>query len=579
MVEMALRLPKFPRAGRLRVSPLLPIALLPMVALTGFILVTLWVSFQTGIIGTPQATYTLDNYRAVFTDPLVYGVLLNTLVFAFATTIFAMAIGLPIAWLTERTTIGGKPLIYGIMTVGLLIPGIFVAMGWTFIAHPRIGFVNHWLVSLLGLESGPINIGTPLGMGFVQGLSLAPLAFILTVQMFRAMDPLLEEAARIAGMGFTSTLRRITLPLATPGILAAAIYIFTVGIATFDIPAVLGLGNRVYLFSTYMFIQTFPQEYVPRYGITAAVGTAMIVVALALTSWYGQVLRRGNRYQVITGKGYRPKAIHLGHWAIASWAFIGFYAFIAKVLPIAMIAFVAFSPYVAAPSLDLLSQLSLSNFYRINWELVGRGLRNTVTLMLVVPLVVLIFSFCISWLVVRSRSRARYALEFGAFLPHTLPEILFAIGALLMALFVLRDFLPLYDTVWLIALVYLVVRLAFATRAMNGSLLQVHRELEEAAFVAGLSTIRTAWRVVLPLIRPTIVSVWIWTMLLVYREVTVAVFLTSQNSITLPVVVWSYWNNAGMTEASMVTLIMILLFSPLLVLFWRFGRRGGLMAG
>ena len=579
MAELALRLLRFPGAGRIRVSPLLPIALLPMIALLGFIVVIVWVSFQTGVIGTPQASYTLDNYRAVFTDPLVYGALLNTLVFAASSTLFAMAIGLPIAWLTERTTIGGKPLIYGIMTVGLLIPGIFVAMGWTFIAHPRIGFLNRWLVDWLGLEQAPINIGAPVGMGFVQGLSLAPLAFILTVQMFRAMNPLLEEAARIAGLGFTATLRRVTLPLATPGILAAAIYIFTVGIATFDIPAVLGLGNRVYLFSTYMFIQTFPQEYVPRYGITAAVGTAMIIVALALTFWYGQILRRGHRYQVITGKGYRPKPIHVGRWAVVSWALIGFYAFIAKLLPIAMIAFVAFSPYVAPPSFDMLSQLSLSNFYRINWELVGRGLRNTVTLMLVVPVVVLIFSFCISWLVVRSRSRARYALEFGAFLPHTLPELLFAIGALLMALFVLRDFLPLYDTVWLIAIVYIVVRLAFATRAMNGSLLQIHKELEEAAQVAGLSTLRTARRVVLPLIRPTMLSVWIWTTLLVYREVTVAVFLTSQNSITLPAIVWSYWNAAGMTEASMVTLLMILLFSPLLVLFWRFGRRSGLMAG
>lgn len=566
-----------PSAVRVRVSPLLPIALVPMVCLAGFILVVVWVSFQTGIIGTSEARYTLDNYRAVFTDPLVYSALWNTLIFAATTTFFAMAIGLPIAWLAERTTIRGKTLIYGIMTVGLLIPGIFVAMGWTFVAHPRIGFVNRWLVDLMGFESGPINIGTPLGMGFVQGLNLAPLAFILTVQMFRAMDPLLEEAGRIAGLGFGATLRRITLPLAAPGILAAGIYVFMIGIATFDIPAVLGLGNRVYLFSTYMYIQTFPQEYVPRYGITASIGTAMIAVALGLTFWYGKVLSRGNRYQVITGKGYRPKPVELGVWAILSWAFIGFYAFIAKVLPIAMIAFVAFSPYVAAPSLDMLSQLSLSNFYRINWELVGRGLRNTVTLMLVVPVVVLIFSFCISWLVVRSRSRARYALEFGAFLPHTLPEILFAIGALLMALFVLRDFVPLYDTVWLIAIVYVIVRLAFATRALNGSLLQVHRELEEAARVAGLSTVRTAWRIVLPIIRPTILSVWIWTTLLVYREVTVAVFLTSQNSVTLPAIVWSYWNAAGMTEASMVTILMILFFSPLLLLFWRFGRRSGMM--
>jgi iron(III) transport system permease protein len=579
MTEIALRLVKFPSLRAFRVSPLLPIALLPMIALSGFILVIVWVSFQSGIIGTPQAQYTMENYRAVFGDPLAYSALLNTLVFAASTTLFAMVIGLPIAWLTERTTIGGKPIIYGIMTVGLLIPGIFVAMGWTFIAHPRIGFLNHWLVMLAGFEEGPIHIGTPLGMGFVQGLNLAPLAFIFTVQMFRAMNPLLEEAARIAGLGFTSTLRRVTLPLAMPGILAAAIYIFTIGIATFDIPAVLGLGNRVYLFSTYMFIQTFPQEYVPRYGITAAIGTAMISVALLLTFWYSRVLKTGNRYQVITGKGYRPKPVQLGGWAGPCWALIALYAFIAKVLPIIMIAFVAFSPYVAAPSIEMLSQLSLGNFHRINWELVGRGLRNTVTLMLVVPAVVVLLSFCISWLVVRSRSRARYALEFGAFLPHTLPEVLFAIGALLMALFVLKGVLPLYDTVWLITIVYVVVRIAFATRAMNGALLQVHTELEEAASVAGLSIWRTARRVVLPLIQSTIFSVWIWTMLLVYREVTVAVFLTSQNSITLPAVVWSYWNAAGMTEASMVTIIMITLFSPLLVVFWRFGRQGGMASG
>lgn len=579
MAELALRTVRWPVAGRIRLSPLVPIAILPMVALVGFIVVIVWVSFQAGVIGTPQAIYTLDNYRAVFTDPLVYGVLANTIVFAVSTTLFAIAIGLPIAWLTERTTIGCKPLIYGIMTLGLLIPGIFVAMGWTFIAHPRIGFLNHWLVGSLGLEAAPINIGTPIGMGFVQGLNLAPLAFIFTVQMFRAMNPLLEEAARIAGMGFVATMRRVTLPLAAPGILAAAIYIFMIGIATFDIPAVLGLGNRVYLFSTYMFIQTFPQEYVPRYGITATVGTAMIVVALAFTYVYAQVLRRGDRYQVVTGKGYRPKPVDVGLWAIPCWTLIGLYALISKLLPIAMIAFVAFSPYVAPPSLEMLGQLSLSNFYRINWELVLRGLRNTITLMAVVPAMVLLFSFCISWLVVRTRSRARYVLEFGAFLPHTLPELLFGIGALLMALFVLRDILPLYDTVWLIALVYVIVRLAFATRAMNGSLLQIHKELEEAARVAGLSTLRTARRIVLPLIRPTLLSVWIWTMLLVYREVTVAVFLASQNSVTLPVVVWGYWNNAGMTEASMVTMLMILLFSPLLIVFWRFGRRSGMLGG
>ncbi|MBI2358809.1 MAG: ABC transporter permease subunit, partial [Deltaproteobacteria bacterium] len=175
--------------------------------------------------------------------------------------------------------------------------------------------------------------------------------------------------------------------------------------------------------------------------------------------------------------------------------------------------------------------------------------------------------------VVRSRSRMRYALEFGAFLPHALPEVIMAIGASLLALFVLGNFVPLYGSVWLIAIVYVIARLAFATRAINSSLLQIHRELEEAAYAAGLSAVRTSWRILLPLLRPTLLSVWIWSAILVYRELTVAVFLVSDNNITLPAVIWSYWASGTFNKAAAVTLVMTLVLTPLILVFWWFGRR------
>lgn len=573
-MQAVLRLP-VSLGARVRKPPLLlSLALAPMAVILLFVAVLVWVSFQRGIVGTAAASYTLENYWVIFGDTFIYHVLWNTGIFTLSTTFFALAIGLPIAWLAERTTIPGKTLIYAIMTLGLLIPGIYTAMGWTFIAHPRIGFLNRWLVDFFGFESGPINIATPIGMGFVQGLNLAAVAFILTAQMFRAMNPTLEEAAKVHGMSFGGTLRRITLPLALPGILAAVIYIITIGIATFDIPAILGLGNRVYMLSTFIYLKAHPPDSgLPEYGIIAAMGTFMIMVAVMLTMWYGQVLRQGHRFEVITGKGYRPTLIKLGGWTVIGWGFIALYALISKLLPLLLIAYAAFTPYLAPPSFEMMRQFSLVHFYAMDWGLVLRGLSNTAKLVLVVPLLVLLFAFCISWLVVRSRSRARYALEFGAFLPHALPEVILAIGALLLALFVFRDFLPLYGSVWLIAMVYVVARLAFATRAVNGSLLQIQRELEEAAFVAGLSTFRTAWRVLFPLLRPALLSVWIWTALLVYRELTVAVFLAGHDSITLPAVIWSYWFSGGMNYASAVTLLMTLVFTPLILVFWWFGRR------
>ncbi|HEY7558743.1 MAG TPA: iron ABC transporter permease [Candidatus Binatia bacterium] len=579
MKTETLRLPAFFGAKSHTSSALLSVALIPMAVIFILVVVMFWISLQQGAFGTPSATYTLSNYGAVFSDPFVYRVAANTIIFTVTATFIALLFGLPIAWLVERTTIAGKTLIYAIMTLGLLIPGIYTAMGWTMIAHPRIGILNRWLVDLFGLADAPINIATPIGMGFVQGLSLSALAFILTAQMFRAMNPTLEEAARVHGMGYGKIMRRVTLPLARPGILAAVIYILTIGVATFDIPAILGLGNRVYMLSTFIYLKVHPQGAgLPEYGITGVVGAFMIIVAGLLTLWYGQVLRQGHRFEVVTGKGYKPALIRLGGWSVAAWSFIAGYAFVSKLLPLLLIAYAALMPYFVPPSLAAMSQLSFAHFYGMDWQLVLRGLTNTAILVTVVPLVVLLLAFAISWLIVRSRSRLRYALEFGAFLPQALPEVILSIGALLLSLFVLGTTIPLYGSVWIIAIVYVVARLAFATRALNGSLLQIHRELEEAAFVAGLSNARTAWRVLFPLIRPTLFSVWIWSALLVYRELTAAVFLAVHDNITLPAVVWSYWYGGNINKASAVTLLMTLVLTPLILAAWWWGRRSQVSA-
>lgn len=563
------------RAPRPKVSPLLTgLASIPLVVIFVLVAVLAWISFQTGILGSFEANYSLDNYAELLGDAFVARVTFNTLIFTIVTTLVALVIGLPIAWLTERTTLPGKGLVYATMTLGLLIPGIYTAMGWTFMAHQRMGFVNRWLVGTFGLEQGPFNIATPAGMGFVQGLSLAALAFILTAQMFRAMNPSLEEAAKIHGMSFFATLRRVTLPLAFPAILAAVIYIATIAIATFDIPAIIGLGNRVYMLSTFVYLKTNPgDDEFPEHGVTAALGVLMIGVAVLLTWWYSSVLRQGHRYEVVTGKGYRPTLVDLGRWGWVGWAFIGIYVVASKLLPLLLIAYVALTPYVAPPSWEMLSRMSFMAFSRVDWDLVYRGLTNTVLLVALVPTVTLVVAFAMSWLIVRSGSRYRYVLEFGAFLPHALPEVILAIAALLLSLFVLKGFLPLYGTVWLIAIVYVVSRLAFATRALNSSLLQIHKELEEAAYTSGLSPVRTSWRILVPLLRPTIMSVWIWSAILVYRELTVAAFLISHDNITLPAVIWSYWNSSATSLAAAVTLVMTGVLTPLILIFWWFGRR------
>ncbi len=571
-------LPRVLLAGRLALSPLLPVALLPMIVVVAIVVVCVWISLQSGLVATAEAKYSLENYAALLDDPFVLKVLANTLVFAVATTFVALVVGLPVAWITERTTIRPKELIYAMMTTGLLVPSLFIAMGWTFIANQRIGLVNKALMSAFGLQNGPIKIGTPVGMGFVQGLTLAPLAFVLSVQVFRAMSPALEEAALTSGMSFRKTLRCVTLPLARPAILATLIYIFVIGIATFDIPAVIGLSSNVYVFSTYVFTEAFPTEGLPKYGIPAALGTAMLFVALALTLWYVQMLRRSQSYQVITGKGYRARQLDVGKWVIACWAYILIYFLIGLMLPVLLVAFMAFMPYLTPPTISAFHLLTLANFQHMDWEYMFRGLRNTGIVMAIVPPVVLIIAFCISWLVVRSRLAVRYLLEFGAFLPHAIPQVVIAIGSLLLALYVTPKFLPIYGTVWILAGAYVIVWLPFATRALNSSLIQIHRELEEAAATSGLPMSRAVRRILVPLLRPTLLSVWIWTALLVYREITIAVFLVSQDNVTLPAVVWSLWSMGNANAAAAITVLMMAAFLPLVLMAWWFARRSRLSA-
>src|SRR6266536_2082661 len=105
-----------------RLTPLGGLALLPIGLLLMFVVVLVWVSFQTGIVGTAGAVYTLNNYAALLGDPFVLTVLWNTAQFALGAPSWALIIGLSIAWLTERTSLPGKALVYAILTLGLLIP-------------------------------------------------------------------------------------------------------------------------------------------------------------------------------------------------------------------------------------------------------------------------------------------------------------------------------------------------------------------------------------------------------------------------------------------------------------------------
>src|SRR6516162_4709322 len=298
--------------GDLLPAAMLAIVLLSSAAILCDLAVVLWLAFSSGSPGDPALVYTTKNFVTVFSDQRTYSVLIDTIAFALVSLAVALAFGIPVAWLAERTDFSAKTLLFTLMAVGLLIPGFAAAMGWLFLLHPRIGLLNQLLMSSFHLAQAPLDIASIPGMGFVQGLNLAPLAFIMTAAVFRSLDPTLEEAAQTHGGSALAVLRTITLRLAWPGILAAAIYIFMTAFAAFDVPAIIGWGNRIFTFTTYLYLLLSPQDTLPRYGLAAALSTTAMAIAALMSVWYAAMQRRSRRFAVVGGRAYRARNIKLG---------------------------------------------------------------------------------------------------------------------------------------------------------------------------------------------------------------------------------------------------------------------------
>jgi iron(III) transport system permease protein len=562
---------------------LMPAITLVVVVVTSAVVVCLlavvvWLSWTSGRPGDPALGYTAQNFVEVFSDRRTYVVLIDTFGFALISLVVAVGFGIPAAWLAERTDVRAKMLLFTLMAMGLLIPGFATAMGWLFLMHPRIGLVNQLLVSTFHLSAPPFNITSIVGMGWVQGLNLAPLAFIMTAAVFRSMDPTLEEAGYMQGAGFFTVLRRITMRLAWPGILAAAIYIFMTAFAAFDVPAIIGWGNRIFTFSTYLYLLLSPQDVLPSYGLGAALSTVAMALAALMSWWYGAMQQRSRAFAVVTGRAYRPRIVHLGRRGIAAWSFIGGYLLLAQILPMILLLWNSILPFFQLPSARAFAAASLAHYVTLPWELVLTALWNTSVLAVLTPSLTIAISLAFSWIVLRSKLPGRAGFDLIAFLPHAVPSMVFGVGALLLTLFVIQRAVPIYGTIWLLLLVFTIARLSYGTRMTNSGLIQIHSELEESARISGATTWGAFRRISLPLLAPTLLYAWLWIALLTFRELTLAVILSTGDNLTFPVLVWDLWLGGGLGQASALAVVMLLVMTPVIAVYWFFARRQGLVA-
>ncbi|HET7679203.1 MAG TPA: iron ABC transporter permease [Xanthobacteraceae bacterium] len=518
----------------------------------------------------------LSNYIKVWGDPATYAVMSNTLWFALGSTAYGILVAAALAWLVERTNIPGKIWIYAGVPMTLAMPGMLQAMAWVLLASPRIGFINKGLMDAFGLSSPPFNIYTLPGMIFIEGLRMVPTAFLMLVPLLRSMDPSLEEAAAMSGARPASALRKVTLGLMLPGLLAVGIYQFTTALEQFEVPGILGLPANIYVFSTKIYAVLNATSSLPAYGEANALAMLYLLVAALSIYAYSRVISKSERFTVITGKGYRPRLLSLGRWRWPAFGLVLLYLALSTIIPFLVLAYASFLPYLQAPSARAFTAMSWDNYLSVfQTERIGRTLWNTAVMTLAVATSVVIISFLVSVVVVRSKFWGRKILDQLAFLPHAIPGMVMGLALLWVFLQIDKLGAGLFGSLTSLIIAFTIGYISYGTRVMNAAVLQVHKDLEEAAKVSGAPQWRVFWRVFFPLLQPAFVGVWIWTVLHVVRSAGKPLILTSgaENEV-LAALIWNMWDQGSIEAAAAIgTLLMLgLLAVSLLMRQFGFGR-------
>ncbi|HEX3864945.1 MAG TPA: iron ABC transporter permease [Stellaceae bacterium] len=567
-------------AGSVRWSPLTllrsdqrwPIALLIGVLLALLMLPPLWILLQDSVTTTNAignvTGFTLAHFRRLVTDKGALTSVWNTLVFAGGSTVLSLITGGILAWLVERTNAPLKVLAYLATIISMGTPYILHVIAWLFLLG-KVGPLNEGWRALTGANGNLFEVNSMAGMILIEGLLWSPLVFLLLGATFRAANADMEEAARMSGATVFDTLRRVSVPLAMPAILALALFVFIRAIGGFEVPALVGMPGRIFVLSTDVYEATIVVP--PDLGYAAAFSVIMVAIVAVLLYFYGRLSKNAERYHSVTGKGYRPRPFDLGGWRWLAGAIIVANFCIVLLLPLLTLLWLSLLPFMRAFSVAALPTLTLRNYRTV---LQAGGYLdlalNSLTVAAGAATAIMLIAMLAGWIAARRGPGGRI-LDQLAMLSLVFPGI--CLGVAVMEVY-LRVPLPIYGTLWIIAIAYVIRYMPYGMRYVYSGVLQLHRELEEAAGVSGASALTTLKRVVAPLLTPALAAGWLFIFLIANKELAIAVLLASPGSQVIAVAIFDAWTNGQGGELAAFGLIWTALMTVIAFVFFMQMRRG-----
>jgi len=504
----------------------------------------------------PPFEWGLDNWRTALAMPGLLSSLGNSLTIWSSVTVFSFPIAVAIALVLARTNIPFSRGLEFMFWLAFIFPSIASTLGWIMLLSPDWGFLN-WGLQQLGVpRPGPFNIYSVPGIVWAKlmGDGIAFKVMLLT-PAFRNMDGALEEAARVAGQSSFKTLLRVTLPvMISPIVLVLALQLIKM-FQGFEVEFMIGTRFNYFVYSTLIY-QLVRREEVPQIGIAIVLASVTLLIIALVIPFQQWIVRR--RIYTTVDSAFRPGLLSLGAWRWPTFGGIALLLFLLTALPLfillvgSVMTRVGFFNAVPLWTMDHWEQVFQQKRFQ-------DALKTTLTLAVTAGVLSPILFSLLAYVIVRTRQRGRAILDSIIWASAAMPGILLGFGLLLMFLMT-PGLRLLFGTTWVLILVVTISGVTTGTNVFKGVLLQLGASLEEAGRVAGAGWLRTYFRIVIPVLMPTMVLVGMINFVAAAGATSSVVLLASRDTATLSLLALEFGASGGLLEeASIISVIITLL--------------------
>ncbi len=496
-------------------------------------------SFMSKPLYDKERAFTLGNYTNILTDGKFWHILGYTAAFAVATTILGLIFGILLAVLINRTNMPLRRLYSNIVTIPYYVSPLVLAFAWMEMYGPQ-GF-GTIVVRQLGIPTWQLY--SFWGIVIVSTMYYIPNTFLYATSSLALMDPQLESAARIGGATPFQTIWRVTVPLLRPAILYSALLTLVSALELLSIPLVLGSSVGIDTLSTYIYLLGIIGVS-KDYGAIAVVAIFIVLLVTVLVYVQGKLTTLERRFVTVGGKATRPKLLDLGKSKSLVSTLVALYILLGIILPLACIVLESFVPFLS-PFANPFKMLTLENYHDIFTSPAFRqSVTNSILISVFAGGIGIIFMALAAITAYRSSFKGRNIVKYMALYPRAFPGIIVGIG-FLWAFLLIPGIGSIRNTIIAMSIAFIMRYLPLGFSAVSPAVIQVSDELDRAARVGGATWLGTVRHILLPILRPALLSGYIILAISFLKEYAVALFLFSEGSRVIGTTMIELWKQGG----------------------------------